>query len=51
MDDSNNDEVKFSKNKRLMNDTSGHVGGPLYRKPFDPLDSPKLNKRGMSFDE
>lgn len=47
-DDETEKQVTFTKNKRLIDEDSGHVGGALYNKPEDPYDSPKLNKRGMS---
>ena len=42
------DEVKFTKNKRLIDDGDGsHIGGSLVNKLDDALNI-KLDKRGLS---
>ena len=45
---SDSETLKGNSINIVVKDSSGHVGGPLYQKTFDPLDSPKLNKRGMN---
>ena len=45
----NEEEPKFSKNKRLIEKGDGsHVGGKLGNRHIDPIDDVRLNKRGMS---